>query len=72
MLAPNPFFSVMGKYVVHWLIWRIFGRMATASSVVNAGCTGVSAGLRVGPVGPAVRVSSRVWMRAIVPGTSMV
>ena len=37
MLAPKPFFSPIGKYVVHCEILRIFGRAAFASAVVSAG-----------------------------------
>ena len=70
MFAPWPFFSVIGKYVVHCEIFFILGRAASASAVVRTGLLTCRAGSTVGATRPAARASSTARMAACVPSTS--
>ncbi len=72
MLAPKPFFSPTGKYVVHSEIMRILGRAASASSVVRAGATAVMGGTKAAVGAPAARSASRAWTRSTAVSTSRV
>ena len=71
MLAPKPFFSLIGKYVVHWETRRIFERAASAAWVVSAGCvvssTGASA-VRI--LGACCRAANTSWILLVVAATS--
>ena len=66
MLAPKPFFSPIGKNVVHCEILRIFGRAAFASSVVRRGCVTLIAGSSVAVLAPAIRASMSCWTWSLV------
>ena len=71
MLAPKPFFSLIGKYVFHSEILTISGAAAWAWAVVSAGwrdrqCRHELG--RLGATGPLGRASA--WTRATVAATS--
>jgi hypothetical protein len=70
MLAPKPFFSLIGKYVVHDDSFFILGRASSAWAVVRTGAVTVSAGSTVGAAAPAYRAESVASTRANVASTS--